>query len=423
MKLLNIATESIAFQTGAFFKEVTLLCQDIRELDARTPQEMAKFFTRIDQCVYKHTGITTSANFWPGADNACVIMPTLTRGNVLHRGEFNEFLKENFDPANVSFLNLEKKGWIDPANSRVGGAFSEIVFKMYIGEMFLLGKAFTSEEAAAAILHEVGHAYTFLQFMADTVVTACVLQRSYAELTNGNPDKKVKFILTKAADDMKMKGREWLEAVTDSTSGEVAYKVLASAVQIEPRAMDNKRYFTMDTAEELADIFAARHGAGRAIVTMRSKFSSVSQTYGILVGLAFSLAGLITVVYNPFSAVFIITGLFFVLNGALMAANAPDLSTYKQLATKMRNQFVEKLKLSKLPKEEVAEQIESINLTDKIIQGYKDDIDPALIVKFFDMFRRGKMDARASRDYTDKLESAAANDLFIRAAQFGAAGK
>jgi hypothetical protein len=42
------------------------------------------------------------------------------------------------------------------------------------------------------------------------------------------------------------------------------------------------------------------------------------------------------------------------------------------------------------------------------------------MIRFFDMFRRGRMDARSSREYTDKLEVLVSNDLFIRSAQLAA---
>lgn len=425
MKQLNIATESIAFQTGAFFKELTACVQDLRAIEVVKEDDLSRFCVRVDQCIYKHTGISTNVKFWQGGDNAFVIIPTLTRGNVLNRMSFNKFIEKHFQADNISFLNLEKKGWINPAESRVGGAFSEINFRLYVGEMFLLGKGFTPEEAAAVILHEVGHAYTFIQFIVDTIVVNTVLHRTYQELTNAGPDKTVKVILTKAADDMALKNREWLETIEEGANKEVAFKVLVTAVQIEPRNMDNKRYFTMDSAEELADIFAARHGAGKAIVTMRSKFiTRPPQSYGIMSGIAFTLLGLAAAFIAP-EAIFIgILGALITYSGASEASHACDLSSFKQLAKKMRNQFVEKLKLSGLPKEEVAEIIESLDVVDKVIQGYQgSDLGQGAAVKFFDMFRRGKMDARASREYTDQLESLAANDLFIRAAQLGAGRK
>ena len=422
MKQLNIATESIAFQTGAFFKELTMCVQDLRALEVVKEDDLTKFCIRIDQCIYKHTGLSTNVKVWQGGDNAFVLVPSLARGNVLNRQSFNKFLDKNFNADKISFLNLEKSGWINPAESRVGGAFSEVNFRMFVGEMFLLGKTFTPEEAAAVILHEVGHAYTFIQFLADTIVVNTVLHRTYQELTSGGADKKVKIILTKAADDMALKNREWLEAVEDTTDKDVAFKVLVTAVQIEPRNMDNKRFFSMDTAEELADIFAARHGAGKAIVTMRSKFVSMpQQSYGIMAGIGFTILGLGLVFLAP-EAIFIsLFGALLTYAGASEASRAVDITSFKQEAKKMRNQLVEKLKLSKLPKEEVAETIESIDLVDKIIQGYQGSgLDQATAVKFFDMFRRGKMEARASREYTDRLENLATNDLFIRAAQLNA---
>ena len=133
------------------------------------------------------------------------------------------------------------------------------------------------------------------------------------------------------------------------------------------------------------------------------------------------MLGLVGALLAPEAIFFAILGAWLAWDGAADAAKAVDITSFKQEAKKMRNQFVEKLKLSNLSKEDIQEAIESIEVTDKIIQGYAGNgLEQGVAVKFFDMFRRGKMDARASREYTDKLESLATNDLFIRAAQLGA---
>lgn len=422
MKQLHIATESIAFQTGAFFKELSIIIQDGRDAGAASEDAVRKFSIRLDQCIHKHTGITTSTRFLEDYDNAFVFLPALTRGNVLHGRSFNEYLEKNFDADRLSFLDLEKKGWIDPANSRVGGAFSEIIFKTYLG--FVFETKYTAEEIASIVLHEVGHAFTFLQFMADTIVVNTVLQRTYQELTNANADKKVKIILTKAADDMAIKNRDWLHAVDDATDGEVAYKLIASAVQIEDRVMDNKRFFSQDACEELAEIFAIRHGAGRALLTMRAKdkWDGTRPSRGYLVQVGFLIVSIMAAPLTqgqsiPLAILTAVILIATVSDHISSASSMPDITKFKQTATKIRNQFVEQIKTSKLPKEELVEILNSVNLADQLIQGYKSDYDPDMLAKFFDMFRKGKMDARASRDYTDVLERLASNDLFVRAAQ------
>lgn len=432
MKQLQLATESIAFQSGAFFKELTHIVQDMHAARTNSSQTFAPYATRFEQCIYRHSGINTLMRAVAMGDNASVAIPALTRGNVLNSAEYAKWIAKNFK-ADTSFLSLERKGWVDPANARVGGAFSEIVFRMYLGHYFVEGRGYTAEEVASVILHEVGHAFTFLQFMADTVVTNHVLLRVHQELTGNNVDQKVKFILTKAADDMKIKNREWLVPVEDSTDKEVAFKILATAVAIEPRNVDNKIFFSQDSCEELADIFAIRHGAGVATVTTRAKYGydRSKANYGIMAGAGWALLGLATfgmgVAAGAGIAAPLILGLVWGGMGAMemhegikAAASAPDITGLKRSAAKVRNQLVEQLKQSALPKEDIDAAIANIDIVDRAIQQYTtNDIEPPMAVKFFDMFRRGKMDARASREYTDVLESLASNDLFIRAAQLG----
>jgi 5-hydroxyisourate hydrolase-like protein (transthyretin family) len=299
MKILNIGNESIAFQSGAFFRDVTLIVTDLRAMGAST-DSMAKARERITKCIYDHTGIVVRANDIQNSDDAFIMIPAMSRGNVLNHHEYAKRLETYFRPEILrNYDGLYQKGWIDPANSRVGGEFSKFIYNMYIGHDFFFGKEFTAEETAGVIIHEVGHAFTFLQFLADTIIVNNVLLRSYQELTNGKPDKKVKLILSKAADDLEIKNREWIQTVEDDEDGTVAFKVLAAAVQIEPRKMDNKKYFSQFAAEELADIFAARHGAGRAIISMRSKFRMGSRNYNYMRIAAFTVVSMMTALVLP----------------------------------------------------------------------------------------------------------------------------
>lgn len=424
MKTLSLGNESIAFQSGAFFRDLTLIITDVRAQGSNDAGVMHKANMRIGQCINDHTGITVKANDVSFGNFAFILSPCLTRGNVLYTPTMGKWLENNFTGKKIKSMDdLASKGWIDPKTSRVGGAFCDIMHDMYLSHQYLLGKEFTPEEVAGIIIHETGHAYNFLAFLADTIIVNNVLLRAYQELTNGKPDKKIKIILSNAADDLSIKNREWVTAIDDDEDGAVAFKLLATAVQIEPRGMDNKTYFTQYASEELADIFAARHGAGRAIITLRAKFKMESPTYGYAYGLAFALLGIIMTPVMP-----ALGGPFLGYAATMLSISASrnmsdaksmlDVTSFKQSATKMRNQFVEELKSSKLPKDKVASLVDNINLADRMIQEHKEDYAPSVLTKFFDMFRRGKMEARASREYTDKLEVMVSNNLFMRAAQF-----
>lgn len=422
MKHLSIATESIAFQSTAFFKDMTLIVTDLIASGKQTDEAAAPYFARIDRCVYDHIGITTSMKLWGNVEAAVILVPALAKGNVLHGPSFSKWLDKKFDAEKLSFLNIDKKGWVDPLTSRVGGAFSEIVFNAYIGGGFLFSKKYNAEEIATQIIHEVGHAFTFLQFIADTVIINAVLQRTHQELMSKNVDATIRVTLTRAADELAIKNRAWLEALETTSDREVAFRLLVSAVQIEPREMDNKRYFSQDACEELADIFVARHGGARALVSARSKFSyAYPSSFGVLSSVAFSAYGIIMLSIIAFIGVVFIFLSTFILFGSLnLAAAMPDITTFKKSATKMRNQMIEQLKQSKLPKEDILAAIANIEAIDEMIQSSRENTAAVpSIVRFIDMFRRGKMDSRTSREYTDKLEVMVSNDLFLRAAQLG----
>lgn len=422
MKHLSLGNESIAFQDGSFFKNLTLIIQDLHESGDRTPEKVDNYLSRIDSCIYESTRILTLTQLWKGTDNAMVLIPSLTKGHVLYGPSFSKWVSDNFDADKNSFSNAQKNGWVDPKSSRVGGAYSEVMHRIYIGTNVLLDKRYTAEEVASMFVHETGHAFTFLQFLSDTVMVNHVLQRSYQELTSSNANVPVRTILDKSAKDLGIEDNTWLQDISNDTDKEVAFKLLVTAVSIDKRGMDNKRFFTQDASEELADIFAARHGAAKAIVTMRSKLGPGSQKEIASLRLATTYAAftaLSILISPPFVILFGLLTMVSVWFSFDTAADIRDETSFKQSATKMRNQLVEQIKQSKLPKEEVQAILQSIVTIDQAIDANR--ISPAsipVIVRFVDMFRRGKMDARSSRDYTDKLEVLVSNELFVRAAQF-----
>lgn len=422
MKHLSLGNESIAFQDGSFFKNLTLIIQDLHESGDRTPEKVDNYLSRIDSCIYESTRVLTLTQLWGGVDNALVLVPNLTKGHVLYGPFFTKWVNDNFDADKNSFSNAQKNGWVDPKSSRVGGAFSEVMHRIYIGSGVLLDKRYNPDEVAAMIIHEVGHAFTFLQFISDTVMINHVLQRSYQELTSSNANVPVRTILDKSAKDLGIEDNAWLQDVTNDTDKEVAFKLLVSAVSIDKRGMDNKRFFTQDAGEELADIFAARHGAAKAIVTMRVKMGPGTQkeVHSLRIAAMYAaFTALSILIAPPFALLFSLLTLVSVWFSFDTAAGFKDETSFKQSATKMRNQLVEQIKQSKLPKDDVQAIMQSISTIDQAIDANR--ISPAsipVIVRFVDMFRRGKMDARSSRDYTDKLEVLASNELFVRAAQF-----
>ena len=90
MKQLSLGNESIAFQDGAFFKDLTLIIQDFQNSDDRSDAAADKYLARIDRCIYDSTGILTASRLLESYDNAAILVPSLTKGNVLYGPSFSK---------------------------------------------------------------------------------------------------------------------------------------------------------------------------------------------------------------------------------------------------------------------------------------------------------------------------------------------
>lgn len=444
MKTLNIATESIAFQSKAFFRSLVALIKDYRTSDKSTLAR-ATTLRNISMTISEHTNLLISVRESGATDtNAMIIYPLINPHNVISNRDLKAEVVKIVQSANRKRFPEIVEGWVDPVSATVGGYFANIPHAMWIGSDMLDSKIFTEEEIAGAILHETGHAYTSLQFVADTVISNIILEeaaRKYA----AEPDyKKSRIILDQASMDVGDNDRTWTYEITDSTTKEVGVRVFLMHAQAARLAADNKRKYTYNNCEELADIFAVRHGAGEALMTLRAKyaanklntgtarFNRTSTYFFLMTRLVMAVAGgvvggMITVNSIPtvapgigalIVAVNVINAVGAVKEIATnfgLALSAPDMATNRTMITKVRNQMINALKDTDLPADARKELLKGIDAGFVILSDEINEADTTFVELLVDFFDRGRVDRRLSREYTDRLEMLTNNELFAKA--------
>lgn len=444
MKTLNIATESIAFQSKAFFRSLVALIKDYRASDKSTLTR-ATTLRNISMTISEHTNLLISVRESGATDtNAMIIYPLINPHNVISNRDLKAEVVKIVQSANRKRFPEIVEGWVDPVSATVGGYFANIPHAMWMGSDMLDSKIFTEEEIAGAILHETGHAYTSLQFVADTVISNIILEeaaRKYA----AEPDyKKSRIILDQASMDVGDNDRTWTYEITDSTTKEVGVRVFLMHTQAARLAADNKRKYTYNNSEELADIFAVRHGAGEALMTLRAKyaanklntgtarFNRTSTYFFLMTRLVMAVAGgvvggMITVNSIPsvapgigalIVAVNVINAVGAVKEIATnfgLALSAPDMATNRTMITKVRNQMINALKDNDLPADARKELLKGIDAGFVILSDEINEADTTFVELLVDFFDRGRVDRRLSREYTDRLEMLTNNELFAKA--------
>lgn len=424
MKILNLGLETIAFQKGQFYKDLTDIIVRARAgaKDKASKEQVAK---DIALCTAKYTNIQVTVEFINNFNNACIYPSIFTKESVFYGQGMAEAVKTYYDELAKIGKGRKLEGLVNPANSTVGGEFAKISHKSYYDTDFIFSsRQFSAEGAAAVILHETGHAYTFFEYLADTVMINLTLNDAYQDLMKASDDTGVRMIVerTRKMLDIDQPGG-WVQDLGKDKDANSIIHILATEASVCRSKTDNKSFYTQDVAEEMAEIFCIRHGGSKGLIEVRQYFRDRQElsemNFGILASAVLAAIGAVTIpLTGGATSVLLFVGLAGMFAGSAAAASMPDFTKFSQTIGKVRSQLVQRLKDANLPKEVIEDTLRGIDAAEAAIKDTPDDKLP-FAVAFFDFFRTSKRDARAWREYTDKLEEMATNALFVRAARFG----
>jgi hypothetical protein len=281
---LRHAAESISFQKGELFQDLTRQIQLIRD-DQKITRLSAKSFFKQDAVVElshiirKHTGLDINITD-SGFQGPCIYPPQLTANHVFNDPDTVE-MYEQWDPtyssqshSEAALRSLNKpviKGTIDLKNGRVTGAFERMQCLMMLPMTFVIGKTrFTPEEVAAVTLHETGHAFTFMEFISRSATTNQALAGMSRYLDKSVSQEQRTVMFARAADAMKLDA-EKAKALKECKTPETLTTILLDRDIERSTSELGRSIYDVNTAEYLADQFAARQGAGVALTTALDK--------------------------------------------------------------------------------------------------------------------------------------------------------
>lgn len=424
MKILNLGLETIAFQKGQFYKDLTDIIVRARAgaKDKASKEQVAK---DIALCTAKYTNIQVTVEFINNFNNACIYPSIFTKESVFYGQGMAEAVKTYYDELAKIGKGRKLEGLVNPANSTVGGEFAKISHKSYYDTDFIFSsRQFSAEGAAAVILHETGHAYTFFEYLADTVMINLTLNDAYQDLMKVTDDTGVRMIVERTRKLLNIdQPGGWVQDMGKDKDANSIIHILATEATVSRSKTDNKSFYTQDVAEEMAEIFCIRHGGSKGLIEVRQYFRDRQElsemNFGILASAVLAAIGAVTIpLTGGATSVLLFVGLAGMFAGSVAAASMPDFTKFSQTIGKVRSQLVQRLKDANLPKEVIEDTLRGIDAAEAAIKDTPDDKLP-FAVAFFDFFRTSKRDARAWREYTDKLEEMATNALFVRAARFG----
>lgn len=417
-----VGMESIRFQNGVFFNELTNLIEDFREDYHNEISNNDKSYLEADpiqpiiKCIKHHTGINTHFVLEGGPS---VLVADIQHNSVL----MNEFRKNYFSnkDSEKAMRDAETKsmlGTVSLENSKVTGLFALMENEMYY-PLSMLNKrsGFTSEELAAIMLHEVGHIFTGFEFASRSVSTNQLIARIANEFSNLDSKEKRHTLLVSAKKKLDLEELD-TEALSKVNTGEEVAIVLLKRCSVENFSLLGYNLYDQNSWEYLADEFATRHGAGKHIITGLDKLFRQYGHMSYRSNVKFIIVEIIKLIVFVASLVAFITpliflGIYAIMNVVLTDSRSVDYDDPKARFNRVKNQYVELIKNTKLPKEKIKSLIDDIEfIENKFLSVMKDRTSVfGMIYDFFSS--KGAKERELQKD----LENLIFNDLYVKAAQ------
>lgn len=387
--------------------------------------------------VKEHTKLTLDLGMYASSDvNAYVDIGPL---GINH--PFFKWVHDHFD-VTQSDLNASKVvakiindsqepiGWVDRVNHKVGGIFTEIEFDTKLSTALI--KNLSADKVAAILLHEIGHAFTTLEYLTgvlcrnyamgsiaqvifrQTDLDAKVLlinsvkdgitnAKNYPHLSNNEYQSKTgrKFTITGDIIDTQV-------AAEAKTEEELTIYLINAA--IKPFYSDSGNYY-YDTsgAEFLADQFAVRCGAGASLVEGLHEVYSSHMERNLAIRILASVVELLLIGYA-------LTALIIIVSVALTPYPIKQYDAPKDRIIRIRNEMVDALKDPDLDPKHKKRYIDDIERCNVLLREYNRyfSIIGFVTRMIFPSKRKQHNDMLLQK----KLEALANTNLFASAAKF-----
>lgn len=416
-KLLSVASEAIAFQNGNLFSKITKTIEDIRS-NVKSSKEKYNPVSALEplkSLIFNETGV--SLNFAEGGP--AVMLPFINKNHIFFDKELFRILEDYKvfgDDQIKALLKKQKsamtvKGKVDLKNSKVSGIYSDVTCIMYLPIYFFTGTGFSAEEAAAVILHELGHVFTTFEMVTRLTSTNFALEllsRSY-DSAQTQEQKEALFISFK--NEGFLKARQ-AEVLAETKSKQDALIVFFDS-QIENTVSDlGASVYDVNSCEYLADQFATRHGAGLHLTTALTKYvpeEGRSLLFYVVLFVFFAVVGSLALM-----------GLVGFLFTATVLMESKENNIYDNMYSRLnriRHQLIQQLKEVKLNDKQLVDILAGMDAVEANMQKYKDELD--YISKIAYILKPSYRAAHSQEKLQKFLENMAYNPLFVEHKKLG----
>ena len=416
----SLTFESIHYQSRDKFDALTKACGELRQhlADGQSNKGAIKE-SGIEKVIFDLFGIQVQFKIANDIGiNAMVYPPALDRNHIFFNDIQKEILKDK-DARSRLKKAKELEGEVDLVGAKVSGVFSEIESPCYLGRDLLMSKAdsgylFKDNEIAAILAHELGHLFTFYEYLTRSVVVNVVINDLAREFADANSYRQRVKIVDQAKTGLDLDALE-PEVVAEVEGKETFQTWVISKTIHQKHNLTNTPVFDFRNCEVMADQFVSRLGAQRDLVSALDRLfktvgvTSESRTQVTVLAIISSLLTLLAL--TSFWPVGVLTLL-------LMAFTVPY-ETYDPPVDRMsriKNDLVNQLKRKDIPREEKRRLEQDYKKIETIIDQSHEIIDPITWV-WKNIMPLGRHHQRKT-EQIERLERLVSNPLYVRATEF-----
>ena len=431
MRKRIMSFEAIHFQGDAFFKELTACVKDVTEMPLPGNSVAAiKAFYESDKmlslirCVHEYTKISLKYDSDYYDYGPAVCMPLLNKNHIF----FNDWERHDGGGAldrDAKLLIAELKkpfinGSVDLRKNRIGGDYCKINCVLAMPVFYFYSGKLLPEELAALILHEVGHVLITFEFIDRTLKTNQVLSATAAALNGGNPDV-IKTVITSAEEILKLTPEQ--KAAFEKITSIHDASVILHSCAIDKSITDlGASVYDSVSCEQLADQYASRCGAGKALVLALDKIVSNEYKYlKVTAGQQMLYASLAVAGFvYPLLGIVIAISLFgqlgkSIVGGVYASKGEAEYDNFPSRIRRVKEQLIERLKDKSLPNIEKAKTLADIAEIDAIASKSADSLK--LYEKIAYLLKPSYRNAHKYEILQKELEQLSSNNLFIHSAK------
>ena len=317
------------------------------------------------------------------------------------------------------------RGEVDLVNGRVMGDFANIPCRIFMPfRPATSGALYDHQERAAVVLHEIGHLVGLYECIGHETILA-LQQAAVVAAWLGKGKSTRTEVLANVSDALGMKFDDTTKLIEDDNVQRVCSVVAAMAVKAHRNELGLVHYDAV-AFEQMSDAFAARHGAGRYLVTALDKahrsFPAFFRKKGYrpttlsALGAAGSFATLVgALVLAPIPAIGAVIG--YTTMASYMAATSFTMGDYEEPAQRyasIRRELISSIKSDNHSPAYVKAVADDIALIDKIVDSLKADYS---VSNFSNWLRSTVSGASKEISIRKQYEELANNSLFLKAQQ------